>query len=474
MDKHGRKQKMQEEAQRYLLGRKARADKLVEKWSKTSPGAGLDSLYTKEPTNARNTAMLVENQERYLRRLPEAVISQNFQTRPENVLKVVRIGSANSNRQNIFTEFPLVTTDDAIFFIDMTYESTLRGATAGDKIYENVNRFYAGESYETSQAGNDTTTNAVTVAKAPIIPNKVHIMVDRELVGYDDGDGSIVPVGTTLDSNGTVNYTTGVITITSSAAITSAETIAVLVHFDSERSTLYDQFGKVSLELSKKRFEARPHPLGYTYSMMTAITLETTGVGDAEDLLLTAVGDEHAKSRDYKAIALARSVALTNTSYTFNANFAAAGEVSDKLHAQKLLSKVNVIGGDIYNTLKRGRVNKAVAGTEALEYMKKHDLWKTDNTQNRVGVYLAGSLDDIEVYCCPSDAQLVGVNEVILTFKNPEEMMDISLAFGVLTEIDAALNYPEFYKDGNMATVEDHMRITPEFVRLLTINNLSF
>ena len=140
MIKHGRKENLQETAKHYLQDRKQRQEFLVEKWSRVDVGAKLKELYSKKPERARNTAMLIENQEKHLKRLTESIISQAFQTRPENVLKVVRIGSANSNRGDIFTEFPLTTTDDALYFIDMTYQDSLRGATADQKIYENINR----------------------------------------------------------------------------------------------------------------------------------------------------------------------------------------------------------------------------------------------------------------------------------------------------------------------------------------------
>lgn len=478
MEKHGRKDYLQEEAQKFFKEERIKGDRLLEKWSKTEIGTGLIELYNKNPEKARRVAKQISNEEAHLASLNETLISQNFgTTKPEDVLKVVRIGAANSHRGDIFTEVALSSTDDALYFVDMTYENTVtdKQQTAAEKMFEKAYHTSGGTSGRTTaQAGSGTGTDVVTTGIGYLLPNKVHIIVDGEFCAYDDGAGAL----TVLSGNGggvsagTVNYTTGSISITSSPAIAASVNIEVSYEWDSERSTNFANIPKISLALSKKRFEATPQPLGYTFSMMAGITLETTGIGSAEDYLIGAAGDEHAKYKDYKAIAIARNVAKQNTTYEFDAAFAAEGEFSDKLHAQKILSVINDIGGDIYDTLKRGQVNRAVAGQKAVTYLQKHDLWKENDGAMRNGVFLVGTLAGIEVYQCPADAALVAANEIILTYKNVNESLDVSIAFGVLTEIHAALDYPQFYRDANLASIEDWMRITPEFVRLLEIKNL--
>lgn len=480
MIKHGRKEKLDEEAKMHLMEKNFICDRLVEKWKKTDIGWGLADLHAKNPQKARNVALLVENQEKHLKKLTETIISQSFGTRPENVLKVVRIGTANSNRGDFCTEFPLTTTDDAIYFIDMLYESALRGSTASDKIYENINRYYAGEMQETAGASTGTQFT-ISPTYYPIIGGKTLVMYQRRLVGIESTAGTITPVVTAgvpnLTASPTATYqvataATGVVKVEFDQSVTGTD-IAVLTQFDSEKSTMHDYYGKVSLSVRKERFNARPMPLGYTFTTMTELVLGTTGICNVEDMLVSTVADEHAKSRDYKAVGILRSIAKTNTAYTFDADFGAQGEVSNKSHAQKILAKIGTIGGFIRDDLKRGEVNKIICGSQALEYMKFHDLWVTDTTQQRTGVYFAGKLDNIDVYCCPADAALVANNEMILTWKNPLEGMDISLAFGVLTEITASLAYPQFYTDANVASVEDYLILNKKFARLLTINNIS-
>ena len=475
MDKHGR-QKIEEQAQRYLAEQKMRGERLLEKWNRTDIGWGLDKIYESNSHKARNVATAIQNQENHLKQLNETLITQNFSTTPENVLKVVRIGTANSHRGDFATEVALSTTDDRLFFIDMTYETAVTGAgaTAGDKIYEKAYPYFAGQTAYQTQAGTGTDTYSITFDNKPIYPNKVHILLDGALVGYDDGSGNITAVGTALTAAScSVTYTSSAaITLVFSSNVEATSTIKLIYEWDSEDSDLYTRYPKVSLSVSKKRFDATLQPLGYTYSTMTEILLGSTGLGDAEELLLGAVGDEHAKAKDYRAIALLKAISKGNTTYTFDAAFATQGEVSAQSHAQSLLTTVDDIGGDIYDDIKRGMVNKAVAGTRATTYLARHDRWVPNVTANKTGVYHAGSIDGIDVYTCPADTSLVSNNEMLLMYKNPNEGLDVGVAFGTLTEVTAALAYPQFYIDGNVGVVEDSLIITRDFVRLLTIENL--
>ena len=189
-----------------------------------------------------------------------------------------------------------------------------------------------------------------------------------------------------------------------------------------------------------------------------------------------AVGDEHAMRRDFKAVQLAKRVALGNPLTIFDADYAGAASDNDYNHAQRILSTISDVSGEIFNDIGRGAVNRIVAGSRAVTYFKKHKLWETDGSQARVGgTYLAGKLDDIDVYACRANVSnnLVADNEAVLTYRNPDDDGDVGIAFGVMTELAAALDYPQFYREGNIATVEDSLVINPKFVRMLRIDNIS-
>ena len=179
-----------EEAGVMAAARKAKQDRLLERWCRTDVGQGLDKLYSQNPSRARNTAMAIQMQEGYMKakwkKLSEALTSANFTTTPETVLKIVRLGVANSCRGDIFTEYPLQSTDDAIYFIDATYEQSLRGATAAQKMYENANKYYAGTTTTIALGtctGGELTYTIASTTYVPISPYTARVLYTNTATG---------------------------------------------------------------------------------------------------------------------------------------------------------------------------------------------------------------------------------------------------------------------------------------------------
>lgn len=486
----------QAEAKVYLSAQKNAGDKLVEKWSKNSIGAkdnsskGLAEISVSSPHKARYMAAMLENQEKHmssLMKLGENMISQNFQTTPENVLKIIKLGSHQSIRGELFTEVPLVAVDDALYYVERKVSNTFTNrGTDGQIINESVVPYHPAEILPTSQVGTGAAQYSITAGNPPIIPNKVLVYLDNRLVGKDDGNGAIVPVVKTGAINLTTSptatyqavvYATGVVKVEFDAVVTSASGILVIASWDSEVSTNYDQYGKVKLTTRKVRFEARPEILGYEFSDMTALTLGTTMGLDTNGELIEAVGLEHSLAKDYRAIRRANAIALTNQTYEYSADFAAAGEVSANSHAQNILSKMDQISGEIFNDKKRGWLNKIVAGTNMVTYLRKHKLWVEDGSYSE-GPSKVGKIGRYDVYLTPEiedefGGKVMSADDALLTYKNPTEGLDVGLAIGVLTELTASLRYETFNTKGNIASIESVLELNTTFCRKLTLTGFT-
>ncbi len=86
-----------------LNERDARADRLVEKWSRVPEiGSGLKAMNDRK---ARNLAVMLENQARHFTKLSETQYSSAFAATPENMIRLVRLAYPNSIRDKIFTDF---------------------------------------------------------------------------------------------------------------------------------------------------------------------------------------------------------------------------------------------------------------------------------------------------------------------------------------------------------------------------------
>jgi hypothetical protein len=206
------------------------------------------------------------------------------------------------------------------------------------------------------------------------------------------------------------------------------------------------------------------------------VLLGTTMGLNTEAELIEAVGLEHALAKDYRAIARAAAIAGANTTYTWNADFASYGEVSANAHAQNLLSKIDLIGGQIFNDKKRGMINKAMVGSNMLTYMRKHKTWEENTSAVKEGPYKAGKFGGIEIFAVPTETSLtvantlgMTANDAVLLYRNPREGLDIGLAIGVLTELTARLTYPQMYTVGNIASVESMLPLETSFMRKLSL-----
>lgn len=474
-----KKQNLRQDMKENFQRMKLEGDRLVEQWNKTAVGIKLDRTYAKDPEKARRIARALRNEHAHLKRLKEegTQIKSVFSTRPEHVLRIIRIGVGQSNRANIGHEWQLTTPDDAFYYVDTKFGSTLRGMTEGGLTYENISGQYASE-YNTSppQYGDgSTTTFTFSLSPIPLVILSVELIVGGRKVANDDGNGNWVGNGI---ASGTIVYSTGSASVTFSSAPANGAEIIIHTNWDSEVNTNYDQWGSIEINLRRDRFNARPHPLTYQFSKMFELVLSTTGVGDADDMLIKRVGDTHAMRKDTKFFQKARELAATNPITVFDASFVNAGSDNLYNHAQTILQTIEKVNGNLYDDIKRGELNKFICGTQAVAFLKMHKLWESDTSQKRVaGSYLAGTLDGKEVYVAPkySDSGAgLGLqnNEIIATYKNPDEDGDVNIAIGVLTELYAALDYPELYKKGTLATVEDMRTINSKFFRLIQLENL--
>jgi hypothetical protein len=450
-------------------------DRLFEKWSKDSGiGQGMDKLMEKDERKARGLSIMLENQEKHLNRLTETQISNVFQTTPENVLRVVRLGYPNSVRGEIFHDYPMVTARDSIYYLSPVYASTARGSTADNVTHESASYRYASEVEQDTLVTSDDTTftgsDSDALPNAPLRRFSIRVYVDNIPVGNDDGSGNITGniTGYVIDT-GSIDYDTGDISVTFDSAQTGS-TVVVEYNFDSEQT--YDEIYSVELQLRDYQLRAKPYPLYVSWSKMTELLLGTTLDIDAEEALLTGAGDELKKSLDFEAVRLAYKYAKRNTQSTFDADFAAAGADSAVNHAQYLTRTITEMGQTIYKAVQRGGISHLVVGSDVYSYLTLHDKFTEDGSQPAVGIYRVGTLLGKPVYVAP--ANIIPADEAIGVWRNPQENNDMAITFGSLIPLyqTQTLEYREAYKEAGLYHFGDNKVLNSKYIVPMKINNL--
>ena len=456
------------EQQRIVMSERTKAaDRLVEKWMKNESIDSIRNLADSNIEKARALAFMLENQENHLSQLTETQISNDFKTTPENVIRIIRLAWPNQVRGEIFYDWSMETARDSMYYLHPVTGKTLRGATAGGRILETTEYRYPTE-VEIEAMELSSGAYSVTAANAPLRPFTAKILVDGVPMATDDGNGNIIGTGV----SGTINYETGVTSVTFSTAPDAGAVVELAYNYDSEVAANYDNIGSVELQLKDYQFRVKPRPLYVSWSKMTEILLGSTLGIDAEEALIRGVADEFKKAQDFQAVSIAWGVAKGHAATTFNCQGATGEPEVDRMAA--FSKAIKLAGSPIYDTLLRGGVTKMVAGPQAAAQLFIHPRFDASNKQPEVGIYRTGSIDGVDIYQAPS--RIVPTDEILCVYKNEQIPEDVSVAFGTYIPLyrTQTLEYKEMYKESGLATFGDYKVMNPQYlqrIKLLNLNN---
>jgi len=480
-----------DEATLYALNeRNARADRLVEKWSRMPEiGTGMKAM---DPRRARNLAILLENEARHLKSLTEAQYSSAFATTPENMIRLVRLAYPNSVRDKIFTDFAMETAKDSIKYIKPIYSSNSNinrsdlfgGAGTGfnnNITYESMQSRFPIEIANATVAagtGGDAGKFIITCAGGEFGANGVNL-IDGYTTLYDANGNALAvqtkpgewlqkyptAVITGPDANGVYKYTPSA----------GGEVVArATARYNSEIDLQGTYLGEVELVMTDYQFKIRPISLGVTWTTMSELVLDSTVGVSAEETLFDAAAQEIKKALDFHAVKYGYAVAQTNgvPAVTFNAE--AGGTTKDSyIHtAQTISQAIERVGDQMFNTINRGGVSRIVGGPAAVTYLRLNAGFTTNGAQPRIGIHQVGELYGIPVFKAPSS--IIPDNTLMCVWKNDTNEADVAIAFGTLVPFfsTGAIQRKNFYKEAGLASFGDYKALNPKYLGLITISNL--
>lgn len=506
-----------------------RADKLVEKWARI-PEVGKNIKNLSE-SDARNLAVHLDNQARFMSRLTETQMSAGFQgLSPENMLRLVRLAYPNTIRNKLFTEFAMETSKDSIKYIRPVYTNTQYGNAMTNRSFNDFNldgdeelngSDYRKAMYETGEdryvhemANAVILTSDATPASTTVVVGKSTVtftpdattkyvifggdvagewtnagIAEFQNMGYIDGysalfttngekeplavqskDGSwMVKSGKTITITKVDN---GIYKITGADAGDVAKAYG---RFNSEGDFTGDYLGEVELIMTDYQFKPRPTTIGVTWSQLTELVLDTSFGVSSEELLIDYAGQEIKKALDFRAVKIAYQAAAMNPS-TYTVFFdAAGGESSDDsyLHTAQTFSQAIARVGDVmFNDIMRGGVSRIVGGPAACEYLRLNSGFTTRGQMPRVGGHQIGEINGIPVFKVPSN--IIPDDELLCIWKNDENDADVAIAFGTLVPFFSTgiIQRKNFFKEAALSSYGDWATLNKRYLGKIKVKNL--
>jgi hypothetical protein len=441
-------------------------------------GKGIEEAYHKYPDRVMNLAFAVKNVEEHLADLTEAQISSTLGTTPENVLRVLRLGYLNTCRQDAFWEMGLATAHDIFFYLEPKYRKTLRGATAGDIMYQSKSWRSASDEGEwvANEAvdGSATTFTFTPVASdLPLTPYTLKIYSGNNLVANDNGKGKIE--GHDIDGtdiNGSVSYATGngSVTFTTAPAASTVVVMAGSIALENDNDLQITQ--SVDLSLRACPFTLREYPITASFSKKLELTLGTSYKVDAQEAYLRAMADELRKTLDIQAFTLASRQAHTNSGaspVTFNMQGAVGEAETNRI--QVISRYIDKVGTRIYNKLFRGGVSVIFGGPTATGVLTGHNRWNDTGAQDANGIYKLGNLGDIPVFRVP--VEVCPDTDLVCVYKNRQLPEDVFLIIGTLLPLHVTdkLELPGRNTEFGVASYGDMQILNKGYAEILRIDN---
>lgn len=256
-----------------------------------------------------------------------------------------------------------------------------------------------------SDAAGSFTTG--TLAYLPVLPGSVTIVstISGTATAYtDDGAGNIVAAGGA--AAGTINYSTGVITFTNAIVLSQGDTIKATYQYDNEtvgpnaQGEYGASMGKIDLQLDEINLVATAREVACYWSVYSAFAASQEYGANIGEMSKEAAFSQLTAELNTAGFKLLSDAASYNAQYNWDAAPVKSGSVvpSDYLNMFKL--KLGQAAASIYQRTRLTQPNYLIVGTNTAEYLKMINGFKADTSEDNVGPYKLGSLDQFKTIIC--------------------------------------------------------------------------
>ena len=329
---------------------------LEKKWAPLLEGIG-------NPYVRRCSAVLFENEAKHLqdrRRLTEEISSGDAGSFLRYVFPIIRRVFPNLIANNILSVQPMTAPIGGVFFFKYRYGSTKGTITQGQEAPVHFDESYSSERVEAETYGTGTGAKTIfdhVLPWTPVRGGSVAVQVNGTTVGIDNGSGVVAGSGV---SAGTIDYSTGILSVTLTAAPAADDTLTMNYEFVSELNPNIPQY---NADITLQQVTAVSRKLRVNWSAEAAEDIRALHGVELESEMVAGASNELGLELDREIIKLIRNGAISSgISDTFNATPPAA--VSRTEHLKSIVVPISRVANQIHRRTLRRPANWVVTSPE--------------------------------------------------------------------------------------------------------------
>lgn len=315
------------------------------------------------------TAVVMENQKGHLQALQEETGTANVGTFTRHIFPMLRRVVPNLIANEIMSVQPMTGPLGSVFYYGVKHGNDKGSITKGDELIDVLSEFYSSEKIDEERIGLGDAT-AVTFTNdlkwtpvRPLAADSVYAVTVTAgaITGQDNGTGTIAGTGI----NGTVNYTTGAISVTFDVAPAAAAPVVVEYYYTSESNAAVPE---ITIAITQEQIKAEGRKLKARWSVEAMDDLRALHGINPEVELVASMANEIALEIDREMIDMLISGALINQSFTYNPAANSVGEL-DSIRA--MLTRLSSISSKVHKGTKRAPANFIVCPPEVVALLEQ-------------------------------------------------------------------------------------------------------
>jgi hypothetical protein len=383
-------------------------------------GNMLENEDTREQYKAAITLNMLSKVENFIENMKqaygEATVSASLGALAPRVMDVVRIFYPNQVLLSLADVQPLDGAVGSIFimkprFSDSLPPGTLGPVTKGDEIFKTPTYYYAAENVGqllgTGDASNKTFTGT---AGEPPLKKGVNKIIAGSVTGVDNSAGAISGTGITT---GTIDYTTGAVSVTFATA--PATGVQVVLNYNSDFENDELAIRSIEFDMSVVPVQAKMHPVRFKYSVAAGLAASAHLAIDVQDTLAELAGSFVKQERDNLGISLIYNSAPVNANLNFNATPSTYYD-RQSLYADIEL-KLNEGESIIQVANGRGGVSWVICGTNASNIFRNSKGFMPVPNPSAIGPHIIGYLRDGTVPVVKVISTVIPTNDYVVGYK---------------------------------------------------------